>query len=141
MSPEPLASALHFLEACLVVEDDSIIRLDIEDTLRQLGLRDVRSAASLTAAHALVLETELGFAILDYEIGKSTSLPLAEILLARGVPMMFLTAYGKDVQLPAGLSHIPVLAKPFTTAMLAAAVLSAVMDYNPRRRDEEPPAD
>lgn len=141
MSSESFASALRLLEACLVLEDDSIIRLDIEDTLRQLGLSDIRSAASLTAASSLALDSDIRFAILDYEIGKTNSVSIAETLLARGVPMMFLTAYGNDVQLPAALSHIPILAKPFTTAMLAAAVLAAVKDDDTSIRENMNPED
>jgi CheY-like chemotaxis protein len=141
MFRESFASTLRLLEACLVLEDDSIIRLDIEDTLRQFGMKDIRSAASLTAASSLVFDADIRFAILDYEIGKTNSISIAETLLARGVPMMFLTAYGKDVQLPAALSHIPVLAKPFTTEMLAAAVLAAVKDDDVSIRENLSPED
>ena len=47
----PLGSApVELFDACLVVEDDSIIRLDIEETLRGFGLRCVHGASTLEAA-------------------------------------------------------------------------------------------
>ena len=37
---------------------------------------------------------------------------------------MFLTAYGAGVELPQTLSHLPVLSKPFTSQLLAEALLA-----------------
>ena len=39
----------ELLDACLVVEDDSIIRLDLEETLRGFGLKRVHGAGTLDA--------------------------------------------------------------------------------------------
>jgi CheY-like chemotaxis protein len=111
----------------MVVEDDTIILLDIEHTLRQLGLSDIHTATTLAKGEALSMLPDIRFAILDFELGRLvTSLPLAETLAARGIHMIFLTAYGADLQLPSSLANVPVLPKPFTTDMLAAKLMEVV---------------
>ena len=56
----------------------------------------------------------------------TNSLPVAEKLVAKGIPVLFLTAYGANVGLPPQLSHLTVLAKPFTSSLLAEAVLQSL---------------
>lgn len=120
----PLRSApVELLDSCLVVEDDSIIRLDLEETLRGFGLQSVHGASSLEAAAQIIASSEIRFAVLDFNVGPTNTIPVAEALLARGIPAVFLTAYGAAVELPPGLSHIQVLSKPFSTDLLAEAML------------------
>jgi CheY-like chemotaxis protein len=126
MQDSLLAPYLCLLKASLVVEDDPIIRLDIQDTLRSLGVQEVRGASTLNTASEMAESTEIGFAILDYELGRDNSLPVAEKLMAKGIPVLFLTAYGKEVGLPPQLSHLTVLAKPFTSRLLVEAVLQSL---------------
>ena len=120
-----LSTVFSQLDPCIVVEDDTIILLDIEHTLRQLGMTDVRTATTLAKAEALATMPDVRFAVLDYELGHlANTLPLAETLASRSIPMIFLTAYGSNVALPASLMHVPVLSKPFTTEMLSAVLIA-----------------
>jgi response regulator NasT len=123
---DTLASGL--LGTCLVVEDDSIIRLDIEETLRGFGFSCVIGASTLEAAAELAATASLGFAVLDYEIGRCNTVALAEQLLARGVPLVFLTAHGDGVELPPSLAGLQVVGKPYSSGMLADALLSTFAD-------------
>jgi CheY-like chemotaxis protein len=121
---DPLASGqAGLLGTCLVVEDDSIIRLDIEETLRGFGFSCVLGASTLEAAADLAATAALAFAVLDYEIGRCNTVALAEQLLARGVPLVFLTAHGQGVELPPSLAGLQVVGKPYSSAMLAEALL------------------
>jgi DNA-binding NtrC family response regulator len=120
MANATLQGMLYRLEPCLVVEDDSIILLDIEQTLKQFGLNDIRTATTASKGEALSEEKDIRLAILDYDLGPlGNSERLAERLSGHGVSVIFLTAYGSNVELPSSLQHIPVLAKPFSTEMLA----------------------
>jgi CheY-like chemotaxis protein len=121
-APGPVALA----GMCLVVEDDSIIRLDIEETLRGFGFRPVVGASTLESAAELAAAASLRFAVLDYEVGRGNTVELAETLAARGVASVFLTAHGHDIELPDSLRHIQVIAKPFTSSLLAEALLMAL---------------
>jgi CheY-like chemotaxis protein len=121
-----IAPLLDEIDGCLVVEDDTIIRLDIEDTLRQLGLSMIHSAGSAAAAMAAIDTGLVRCAVLDFLLRGENSIPIAEALIARGIPVIFLTAYGEDVALPAGLRHLRILPKPFTTSMLADAIFKTI---------------
>ena len=117
---------IPLLKTTLVVEDNSIIRLDIEETLRSFGIELVSGASTLEAALQMAEVENIGFAILDFEIGRKTSLPVAQRLVQMGIPVLFLTAYGNDVELPPELSHLTILAKPFTTSLLAEGILRSL---------------
>jgi CheY-like chemotaxis protein len=111
---------------CLVVEDDSIIRLDIEETLRGFGFSCVLGASTLEAAAQFVSTVAIRLAVLDYEIGPFNTAALAEQLLAAGVPAIFITAHGRALDLPPHLAHLQVVAKPFSSDLLAEAVRKAI---------------
>jgi hypothetical protein len=51
---------------------------------------------------------------------------VAEQLVSKGVPAMFLTAYGHGIELPQTLMHLQVISKPFSSALLAEAILKAL---------------
>ena len=121
---DPLASGqAELLGTCLVVEDDSIIRLDIEETLRGFGFSCVLGASTLEAAADIAATAVIGFAVLDYEIGRCNTVELAEQLRARGVPLVFLTAHGHGIELPPSLAGLQVVAKPYSSGILADALL------------------
>lgn len=111
------------LPGCLVVEDDPIIRLDLEETLKGFGC--VMGAATLEAAAGIASAGGIGFAILDYELGQHNTMSLAESLIAQGVAVIFLSAH-RAIDLPPLLQHANVIAKPFTSAIMRDAVISAL---------------
>jgi CheY-like chemotaxis protein len=113
------------------VEDDSIIRLDLEETLRGFGFGCVVGASNLEAAAALAGTLRIRFAVLDYEVGHSTTADLASLLVAKGVPVIFLTAHAGGIALPPALAHVQVIAKPFSSALLAEALLRALEERGP----------
>lgn len=126
-----IAPLLAEIDGCLVVEDDTIIRLDIEETLRALGLTAVFGAGSVAAALTALAREPVRCAVLDFLLRDENSIAIAEALMARGIPLLFLTAYGEDVALPAHLRHVRVLSKPFTTALLAEALRQSVTPVEP----------
>ena len=127
------SARVELLEQCLVAEDDSIIRLDLEETLKGFGFRHVHGASTLEAAAEIISSSPIRFAVLDYSIGPSNTVAMAEALTARGVPAVFLTAYGTAVELPPSLAHVQVLSKPFSPELLAAALFRELGDLDPPR--------
>lgn len=124
---DSFASApVELLETCLVVEDDPIIRLDLEETLRGFGFRCVLGASTLEAAEEIAATAAIGFAVLDYEIGQRNTVALAEQLMAKGLPVVFLTAHGHGIELPPSLVSLQVVAKPYSSSTLAEALLRAL---------------
>lgn len=125
------SARVELLDQCLVVEDDSIIRLDLEETLKGFGLKHVHGASTLEAAASIIESSPIRFAVLDYNVGPSNTVAMAEALAASGVPALFLTAYGTSVELPPSLAHVQVLAKPFSSDLLAAAMLKELDGLEP----------
>jgi DNA-binding response OmpR family regulator len=101
----------------LVVEDEMLIAVVIEDAVQDSGGEIVGPAATLEKALKLAEEEEFDAAILDVTIRGGNVYPVAELLLARGIPFVFASGYG-DWALPAELRDKPRLTKPFTAAAL-----------------------
>ncbi len=96
----------------LVVEDEELIGLMLVDLLEEMGAQVVGPAA--TAAEALELATSerLSGALLDLSLGGAPAYPIADRLMERDIPFVFITGYGQAHILPR-YAHVPVLTKPF----------------------------
>jgi CheY-like chemotaxis protein len=73
----------------LLVEDDPIIALDIRDTLEAVGAVVVGPAHDVAAAEALLQSGSFDVAVLDHLIVGGDSLPVADELVRRGVPVPY----------------------------------------------------
>jgi DNA-binding NtrC family response regulator len=96
----------------LLVEDSTIIALDLEDLLRRDGAADVVVATNLAAGREILAHVAPSVALLDVNLGQETSLPLADALQDRGIPYLFLTGYGDDTALSERHRGAPRLTKP-----------------------------
>ena len=117
-----LASCDGLPKDVLIVEDDPIIALDFEDTILGLGVKAVRTAASVAKALDLIADRAPDFALLDVGLVREKSFAIAERLDALKIPFVFVTGYGADVRLPAAFAGRPRLAKPYSTQALQAAL-------------------
>jgi CheY-like chemotaxis protein len=111
----------------LVVEDSSMIAMLLEDLLVDLGCTVLGPAGSVAQALAALqgCEKPLDGAFLDVNLGSETVYPVADALLTRGVPFVFLTGYAAHGIEPR-YSVIPALKKPF----LASAIENAVKRFS-----------
>ena len=107
----------------LVVEDETMLALVIEDTIGALGCEIVGPIYRLDTALRLAKEEDLDAAILDVSIRDQKIYPVAEQLLARGIPFVLASGYG-DWALPENLRSHPRLTKPFTVEALKSQVRS-----------------
>lgn len=107
----------------LVVEDEMLIAMTIEDVLVALGCQIVGPVATLDKALKVALEETFDAAILDVNIRGGETYPVAEVLLARGIPFALASGYG-EWALPEALRGQPRLTKPFTTAQLEEQIMS-----------------
>ena len=82
----------------LVVEDEMVLLMTIEDILADLGCESVTTASRVDEAVSLVNGEVFDAAMLDMDLNGSTSRPVADALLARGVPFFVSTGNrGDDV--------------------------------------------
>ncbi len=102
----------------MLVEDSLIIALDAEDILRRLGADEIVTHASVADAIAGIAEDKPDLAVLDINLGSTTSFPIASQLLERGIPFMFASGYGEQAKIPDDLRGQMVLQKPYTLASM-----------------------
>ena len=107
----------------LVVEDELLIALEIEGVVEALDCKIVGPTGKLETALQLASEEQFDIAILDVTIRGGKIYPVAERLLARGIPFALASGYG-NWALPETLREQPRLLKPFTTAELEEQIRS-----------------
>lgn len=105
----------------LVVDDEPMIRLLIRDMLDDLGHTLAGEAARIDEALKLARQAEFDVAILDVDLNGQPIWPVAEVLVARGLPFVFATGYGQR-GLPEPYRGIPTLGKPFDADALEQAI-------------------
>jgi light-regulated signal transduction histidine kinase (bacteriophytochrome) len=108
--------------ALLVVEDQSLIAMDLEATLRGMGAADVRLSPDTADAARQLRDFTPDVVILDFNLGTTTSEALADELMTRGVPFLFATGYGDNFIMPARFETVPVIRKPINTVSLAVQI-------------------
>ncbi|HLH87010.1 MAG TPA: response regulator [Xanthobacteraceae bacterium] len=109
----PLAGA-----RLLVVEDEVLVAMEIEELIGELGAEVVGPFGRIAdALDALRRESVTG-AVLDIKLDGDTTLPLVDILRARGFPVLFVTG-GAPEAIPESYRQLPRLSKPFDHAELA----------------------
>ena len=79
----------------LVVDDEPMIRMLIQDMLDDLGHTLAGEAARIEDALKLARQAEFDVAILDVDLNGQPIWPVAEVLVARGLPFVFATGYGQ----------------------------------------------
>ena len=115
---------LHGLRI-LVAEDETLVLMEIEDMLRELGCEIVGPASTVAAALVAVEESALDGALLDMNLHGERILPAIKKLLAQGVPFLLVTGYAGDTGDEPELKDAPRLTKPFSLQSLGAAMTKA----------------
>jgi CheY-like chemotaxis protein len=109
----------------LIVEDEAIVALHLEDTLTDLGYDVVATAGRVDSATRLAATLPLDLAIVDLNLNGERTDPVADILAARGVAIVFATGYGAAA-LDKRWASVPTLQKPFQSIELERAIARAV---------------
>ncbi|WP_068299830.1 HWE histidine kinase domain-containing protein [Pararhodobacter sp. CCB-MM2] len=123
-APEPAgvqlaAPAPSLSGTALVVEDNMIIAMDAADILETLGADKVHVAGSVAEALRIAESHPLKLAVLDVNLGAETSLPVAQVLAAQGVPFVLASGYAGEGDQLSRFPSAPVIQKPFTIETLS----------------------
>ncbi len=105
----------------LVAEDSAHILFSLEMLLEQSGVEIVGAAATVAGMRKLVETIDADVAILDVNLNGEPISPVADILIARGVPFVFATGYGQR-GVPEPYRATPTLQKPFQLDALGEAI-------------------
>jgi DNA-binding response OmpR family regulator len=106
----------------LLVEDSSLIALDLACVLEDAGYAVVGPAKDLGAALDLIDHHTIDAALLDVNLNGDTSFAAAEKLRDRRVPFVFLTGYSPGECLNPDFSDRLVVEKPVGTGRLLRIV-------------------
>lgn len=107
----------------LLVEDNMVIAMDAEDMLRAVGFEDVVVVGSASAAMDAINAQRFSCAVLDINLGRETSLPVARALREAGIHLIFASGYGEQTTIPDDLAGIEVLHKPYAEERLRQLLL------------------
>ncbi len=105
----------------LVVEDTYFIADDVAQALRSAGATVVGPAPDRERAMALLASEQVDAAVLDINLGGALVFPLADALLARGLPFLFATGYDGE-SLPPRYADAARISKPVVAPMLTRAL-------------------
>jgi CheY-like chemotaxis protein len=109
----------------LIVEDQPLISIMIEEMAASLGWE---AACAYTSEQALkdIEATQPALAVLDVNLGATTSAAVAVECRARRIPIVIATGLALD-EVPDECGGAPVLAKPFSEVEFAQAVQQAIV--------------
>jgi len=95
----------------LVVEDEALVAMVVTDALTELGYEVVGPFGRPPDALAAISNGTISAAVLDINLAGTLVYPVADELVARGIPFIFVTGYGVE-SVEKRFAHVPVLAKP-----------------------------
>lgn len=109
-------------EHVLVVEDNMIIALEAEDNLKSLGAKKVRVESNCAGALAAISERCPDFAIVDFNLGTESSLPVTRELSRLGVPFVLATGYSEMADQLEEIGAVGIVRKPYGSEDIEAAL-------------------
>ena len=102
----------------LITEDEVILAMEIEQTMKRAGCEIVGVASSVEQGLKFLATDVVDFAILDINLGGKEVFPLAAKLRTMGIPFFFLTGYSRDHLIPHEYGDSICLEKPVREALL-----------------------
>ena len=107
----------------LMAEDEFLVGLMAKRILEGFGAEVVGPYGRLADALAAAKGERFDGAVLDFNLAGETAEPLADTLLARGVPFCFLTGYHRD-SIDRRYANVPLLQKPIDAESLERVLVS-----------------
>lgn len=100
-----------------LVEDEILVAMMMRDILADLGFTVVGPYSRLSEAMVAAVRDEIDAAVVDVNLGGQMVYPLAEVLVARQIPFVFVTGYGIE-SIDQRFGYVPVVKKPIQRKVL-----------------------
>lgn len=107
----------------LMVEDEVLVGMMAKRILEELGATVVGPYGGLADGLAAARSERFDGALLDFNLAGELADPLADFLIARGIPFVFITGYQRD-SIDRRYANIPVLPKPLDGETLERVLVS-----------------
>jgi CheY-like chemotaxis protein len=105
----------------LVVEDETLIALDVSRVLEEVGCIVVGPVSTVADAMSRIAGAAIDAAVLDVNLHAEKSLPIMDALVTANVPFVIVTGYARET-LPVRFQGNPYLGKPFGRMDLVLAL-------------------
>ncbi len=125
MEKVPLSPALQGTRI-LIVEDESLLAMDLADRLTREGCDVIGPASREAKALDLVARDTPDAVVLDLNLDGKLPIDLAKTLVARQIPFVIVTGYGKRPSDVPALQEAPRLQKPINTPELLRALADLI---------------
>lgn len=110
----------------LIAEDSLLIMVALETMLEDAGIEIAGAAGNLSEALTLAPACDADVAILDINLGDAMIFPAADILAARGIPIVFTTGYAPERTLLTRYPQARMIQKPYEAAALLKLVAQSL---------------
>ena len=97
----------------LVIEDEPLIGLLLSEWLVEQGHEPIGPITNVVGGLKRVVDKDFDAAILDVNLGRLSSYPIADALIALGIPFVFATGLSVNAVDPR-FSDTPTIVKPYT---------------------------
>ena len=110
----------------IIAIESSLVRLDVEDTLRDLGIGKVRGAATADIALAALDMAPCDVAILGFESCDQSWTQLIEVLVQKHIPSVIMGSSAGLVNSTLKRPCVESLSVPFDATSLSDAIARAI---------------
>lgn len=125
--PEQKAAQRLHGRFVLIVEDEYFLANDLEQEFERAGINIVGPVPSLAQAMTLVQEKTIDLAVLDIALGGDKVYDVADTLIGRGVPVLFVTGYDRS-GMPTRYADVPLCQKPVGAGDVITALGHIIAD-------------
>jgi PAS domain S-box-containing protein len=122
---------LHTGNRVLLVEDEILVAMMMRDVLTELGFVVVGPFSRLSQAMVAAVHDEIDAGIIDVNLGGEFVYPVADVLVARQIPFLFVTGYGVE-SIDARFRHVPILKKPVQQQALTRIFVAPAQTQPPK---------
>ena len=106
-----------------MVEDEVLVGMMAKRIVEDLGATVLGPYGGLADGLAAARSARFDGALLDFNLAGELADPLADLLIARGVPFVFITGYQRD-SIDRRYANVPVLPKPLEAETLERVLVS-----------------
>jgi PAS domain S-box-containing protein len=119
----------------LLVEDEPLVALMMKDALAELDFEVCGPISDIDEALREIASGPIDAAILDINLGGRSVYPVADALLTRDIPFIFITGYARH-SVEDRFADIPVLDKPVDREVLQASFARPPFAFSRRRASD-----
>jgi PAS domain S-box-containing protein len=111
----------------LLVEDEILVAMMMRDIMSELGFSVVGPFSRVAEAMVAAVHEEFDAGIIDINLGGEFVYPVADVLVARKIPFVFITGYGVE-SIDSRFANVPILKKPIQRQVLQSIFVAADSD-------------